>query len=246
MESYFGAYWKKGSLTLGEFIERLSGFVRQLQTLHPLLREWQLVGNRPGQKTEIESDLSNLSALSREHAWDRKAPKHWISNLDQDSRPSLNSTSEVGYRMYIENGSEEAKGVDRVSCRISAGTDSPWLKNSVVITTPDDSPLGEPDVAIQIIRLLVDFWHPDSAVATRSDFSELTYKPDDTGSIGWMTYFANPAISEVLPKDVIQRPFGDNGVLILTAPEMPRPGDAKAEDTAIRVADALRRAELTS
>lgn len=240
MDIYFGAYWKQEVLTLGEFIERLHSFVQKLQALHPLLRNWQLVGDRPGKKLMIEFDLSNLRALAREYAWDRKAPKHWTSNLDKDSIPSLSSISEVGYRMLIENGDEDERGDHHVSCQVRAGTSSPWLSNAVVISITDKSPLRQSEVAIQVLRVLVESWRPDSAVFTSQHFSDLTYQSDDVGSIGWMTYFANPAISSALPKDVMQRPFGAHGVLISISPEMPLPGDAQAEEKAIRVAQALR------
>ncbi len=246
MYGYFGVYWKHRPLTLGEFIEQLYGFLKQLQTVHPLLRDWQLVGECREQRAKIEPDLSNLAELAQKYAWDKGTPKNRFTNLSEMMEPSLNSVSRVGYILHIENRNEEAKDLDHIGLLISAGASSERLGNAVTLRYLPGSPFGQTDFAIKIFTLLVEYWNPNFGLVSSDVFREYTYSQDDGRSIGWMTYFDNPAVSENLPKDVTHRRFGAHGVLILTAPEMPVPGDTKAVNSAIRVADALRRARVTS
>ncbi len=240
MYGYFGVYWKHRPLTLGEFIEQLHGFLKQLQTVHPLLRDWQLVGERREQRAKIEPDLSNLASLAQKHAWDKGTPKNRFTNLSEMMEPSLNSVSRVGYILHIENRDEKAKDVDHIGLLISAGASSERLGSAITLRYLPGSPFGQPDIAIKIFMLLVECWNPSFGLVSSDVFREFTYSQNDGRSIGWMTYFANSAIGAALPKDVMQRPFGNQGVLISISPEMPLPGDAQAEDKAIRVAQALR------
>ena len=133
MSNYLGAYWNCRPLSLGDYVESLKSFLLTLQQLHPLFKELYEVGNEPNDETLIADDLSNLVAVARQHAWDKKAPGKWYSRLDADGKPTLESTSETGYSLLISNGAESKKGENYVYLSIRAGTNSQWLSDAVVI-----------------------------------------------------------------------------------------------------------------
>lgn len=249
MYGYFGAYWGARSLSLGEYIQSFGSFLLSLQRLHPAFKGLYHVGKKPHDETPVSDDMSNLAELSLERAWDRKAPRKWYSDVGPDGFPTLSSVSEKGYLMIVANGDKAKKGSDYVYISLMAGATSQWLNNAAVIRFSglDDTPFSDSGLATRVLNLMAEHWSPDSALVTREDFRDLTYMQDDGRSIGWMTYFSNPAVAAALPDAIDHRPFGpQGGVLITTAPHLPSAEDAEAAASAIQVAEALRSQGLMS
>lgn len=242
MSNYFGAYWDGRPLTLGAYIASLRSFMHALQKVHPPFSKVRALGSKQNDEVPIAADLSNLSAVAMDLAWDKEVPISRYSEMGPNGVPTLNSTSRTGYGLVFSNGEEDLMGPDYLYLSVFAGMTSPHISSSVVIRYPefDESPLSEPALALQVFRLMVDSWNPEFALVASSGFRDLTYSQDDGCSIGWLTYFANPAVSAALPPDVDQRPFGTNGVLITLAPRMPSPEDSDAAVTAVTVAEVLR------
>ena len=128
-----------------------------------------------------------------------------------------------------------------VGISITAGMDSPWLTNAVVIDLPKAvREFREYGFVRKLLETTVDCWAPSMAVVTSSSFRE---KLGDSGggrTIGWMTWFSDSSVRKALPKGIDHEPLA-SGLLVTTAHEAVSPEAPAHVATALQIRDNLVR-----
>jgi hypothetical protein len=214
---YLGAYWKSRPCTLREYIADSKRFLARLGALHPIFQELVITGKAPASGVKLPPDLNNLDELLF-----RLAPCEdaLFTHARPDGSPTLDSTSPMGFLTSYTNAQPPAQ---KVGVRITAGMDSPRLTNAVVI----DLPMGVSefrDYAFvrRLLETTVDCWAPSRAVVTSSAFRKKLGEPGGSQTIGWMTWFDDPAVCKVLPETIQSEPIA-GGLLVTTTQEVISP-----------------------
>lgn len=218
---YFGVFWRAREQSLGTFIEQSREFLLRLREIHPLFDTLYSLGDRADTEMPVGSELANLESIAFERGWDKKAPKHWFTALDEQGRPTSESTVKVGWRLSLANEREAVKTNDFISISLASGQSSRRSNNSALITLNDpDSPLLDPAMAERLFQLLIDFWKPDQGWVTEASYRDAVWDDDARQQLGWLNYRADPSIANRLPTSVSSERHG-TGVIF-------RIGDGRA------------------
>jgi hypothetical protein len=232
---YLGAYWKARRRTLREYIAESKDFLAALQELHPAFRRLVSWGDTEESGVELLPDLSNLEDLIF-----RRGPSDdaLFSPAGSGGAPTLDSYCSRGFITVYSNGSALAE--EKVRITIIAGTDSPWLSNSVVINFPQAiQAFREYAFIRQLLEVVLDCWAPDMAIVSSSAFNEKLDGQGGRKAVGWMTWFADPAVQEALPEGVERQARG-GGMLVVTAHEAVSPSVPGHAATARLIRESLR------
>jgi hypothetical protein len=232
---YLGAYWKSRLRTVRQYVAESKSFFRRLQMLHPAFQTLITSEKRRGPPVALLPDLSNLEEVLLRRTFHQDAV---FSHLDKEGNPTLDSASPLGFVTGYFSG--EALGREKVGIMISAGSDSPWLGNAVVIDFPkEERAFREYGFVRQLLEAVVDCWAPDTAVVTSHSFNKRLDEQGGGEAIGWMNWFSEAGVRDALPEGIESEALG-SGVLVVTARE---PVSADAPEhvaTARRIRDSLR------
>lgn len=200
---YFGVFWGAREQSLGEFIDQSREFLVGLREIHPLFDTLYALGDRADTEMPVGSEFANLNSIAFERGWDKKAPKHWFTALDDEGRPTSESTVKVGWRLNFVNEREAVKTNDFISISLASGQSSKLSNNSVLLTLNDPaSPLLEPAVAERVFHLLIDFWKPDQGWVTEASYRDAVWDDAARQQLGWLNYRADPSIADQLPAGI--------------------------------------------
>jgi hypothetical protein len=214
---YLGAYWKSRPCTLREYIVDTKRFLARLGALHPIFQGLVITGKTAASGVKLPPDLNNLDELLF-----RLAPRDdaLFTHAHPDGSPTLDSTSPIGFLTSYANTQPPAQ---EVSVRITAGMDSPRLTNAVVLTLPMGmSEFQDYAFVRRLLEATVDCWAPSRAVVTSSAFRQKLGEPGGSQTIGWMTWFDDPAVCKVLPETIQCEPIA-GGMLVTTTQEVISP-----------------------
>ncbi|WP_300268195.1 hypothetical protein [Microbacterium sp.] len=226
---YFGVFWGAREQSLGEFIDQSREFLVTLREIDPLFDTLYSLGDRADTEMPVGSDLANLASIALERGWDKKAPKHWFSNLDEEGRPTRESTVKVGWRLSLANEREAEKTKDFIAISLASGQSSNRSNNSVLITLNDpDSPLLDPAMAERLFQLLVDFWNPERGWVTEASYRDAVWDDATREQLGWLNYRADPSIANQLPASVSSEAHGA-GIIFRIGDGRALTEDAQAE-----------------
>ena len=222
---------------LGHFSDTVIGWWRKARPLHPLFLEANfLAGATEESFTRLAPDLSNLRDWVQRYGWDRLADPRVFSEIDERGWPTNTATSRVGYNVFLRTPFPSPKL--SVRCFATPGS-SLGNRGHGTIELPRvaaDPSLLDPALLTALTRVTVDHQSPDSCCVFSLDFDRAVGNRFTPGQhskdflrIGWITYFGNPAVREVLPADIHAEPFGP-GLLVMTQPGVPdlsRPEDVE-------------------
>jgi hypothetical protein len=240
---HFGAPWDGRAQTLGQFIDASLGYMKLLQPLHPLFREGlHLIGESRKTSPLLSRDLSNLAPWVLAEGWYGQAPKDWFTALTSEGKPTLSSTSKMGFDFSVGNLRKPADGAIRIDFRWGA-SDGEGGGPHIEFPCAGAPEFENYDFMKALMHMTVSYFQSSLAYATRADFKERQHGHEETvlnmQTIGWMNYFANPAVRTALPPDVQAEPFGPGGVLISLQRQPPSADDEDAVARAIRIRQAL-------
>lgn len=203
VKPYFGVFWGAREQKFGEFVNRTHEFLISLRELHPLFDTLYVLGGRADAEEPLGHDLEHLEDLAFERGWDKKAPKHWFTHLDDEGRPTRETLVRVGWRLSVVNMPESAKTSDFLSLSISSGQSSKLSSNSVVLAVNDpESPLLDPELSEILFRHLIDFWQPDEGWLTEAHYRDAVWDDSTREQLGWLNYRADPSFAQFLPPAV--------------------------------------------
>jgi len=233
-EFYLGAYWKHRSCTLREYIANCRQFMARLGKLHPCLQELIMTGKAPNAGVRLLPDLSNLDDLVFE-----LGPRgdDLFTHANPDGSPTLESEAGIGFSTSY--GDQRPYGEEGIGVSISAGMDSPWLTNAVVIYMPISvREFQEYGFVKKLLATTVECWEPTRAVVTSHAFREKLGGKVGSPTIGWMNWFKDSAVTKALPKRA-EREALASGVLVTTTRELLSAENPTHVATARRIRDAL-------
>jgi hypothetical protein len=239
--------WIDREQTLGEFVDATTDYIRQLQSLHPILNgPLFLNGGLKARSEQIAPDLSNIEGFVRRYGWDKKADERWMTGVLSDGTMSREGTSKVGFTCGILCGGATIKSTEAF-VSIHGGKPHTVAPSVVRIDFPVQGWLEfeRLDFVKKLLDVTVRCFDPDFGSVTSDEFHEAfiaqaqldrlsTFK-----SIGWLNYFANPAVRRDLPPDVECESFGPGGVLLTLQHERPSADDAQAVARAKAIREAL-------
>jgi hypothetical protein len=195
-----------------------------------------MTGKTPHSGVRLLQDLSNLEELVF-----RLGPRG--DDLFTHAMPDGSATldSEAGLGFSTSYGTEKAQAEEEVGVRISAGMDSPWLTNAVVIYMPMSlREFQEYGFVKKLLATTVECWEPTRAVVTSHAFREKLGGKVGSPTIGWMTWFKDASVAKALPKKAERETLAD-GVLVTTAREPVSPENPTHVATARRIRAALQK-----
>ena len=232
---YLGAYWKNRLRTVRQYVAESKNFFRRLQMLHPAFQTLITSEKPEGPPIALLPDLSNLEELLLRRASHQDAV---FSHLDKKGNPTLDSASPLGFVTGYFSGA--TLGEEKVGIMISAGSDSPWFGNAVVIDFPKgEHAFQEYGFVRQLLEAVVDCWAPGTALVTSHAFNERLEDQGGRNAIGWMNWFSDPGVRNALPEGVESEALG-SGVLVVTAREAVSADVPEHVLTARRIRDSLR------
>ncbi|MHC2186471.1 hypothetical protein ACVLV4_002129 [Rathayibacter agropyri] len=209
-EPYLGAFWQPRELTFGQFTIQVRKFLEGLRELHPVFETWYVLGDRMNDEKPLGADLQHLEELMLERGWDRSAPQHFFTHLDDDGCPTANSTASVGWRFSLVTEPERQQTRDFVYVSMFAGTTSPRLLNRVLVKVDDPaSPLLDPVVSERVFRYMIELWNPDRALVTEQAYRGAVRDSETKEQLGWLNYRADSSFVEFLPDGVRHEPLKD-------------------------------------
>jgi hypothetical protein len=239
---YLSAGWPSNPQTLGQFVEATTAYLRRLQPLHPLFSgPLFLTGSNPKEFEKLASDLSNLDSFVRRYGWDRKAPADWHTGVRADHTMSREGTSRTGFRVSINSSGKSLKP-NTLVITVTGGCTAREQGVGVEIGFPEQ---GHPEFSdYRFVRSLfeevISCWRPYLARVTQMEFRKAQVSTGLTfETIGWMNYFANPAVQSALPAGIECELFGPGGVLLTLQPEQPSTSDSLAVARAKRIRESL-------
>lgn len=232
---YLGAYWKGRRRTLREYIADSKKFLAALRKLHPACESLISWGDTEDSGVELLPDLGNLDELVFRRGPGKDA---LFSPSGPRGEPTLDSECSQGFITVYSNGSSLPD--EKVRITIIAGSDSPWLSNSVVINFPQTvHAFREREFVRGLLGAVVDCWAPDSAVVSSSAFNEELDGQGGRKAVGWMNWFADPAVQEALPEGVERQALW-GGALVFTSREPVSPSVPEHVASARLIRDSLR------
>jgi Immunity protein 52 len=239
---YLSAGWPSNPQTLGQFVEATTAYLRRLQSLHPLFGgPLFLTGSNPKEFEELASDLSNLDSFVRRYGWDRKAPADWHTGVMANHTMSRQGTSRTGFRVSINSSGKSLKP-NALAIMVTEGCTDREQGVGVEIDFPEQGHLEFTDYTFvrSLFEEVVSYWRPYLARVTQMEFRKAQVSAGLTfETIGWMNYFANPAVQSALPSDVQCEPFGPGGALLTLQHDLPSAQDPQAVARAQRIRQAL-------
>ncbi len=233
-EFYLGAYWQRRSCTLRQYIAGCMRFMARLGALHPVFHELVMTGKTPHSGVKLLRDLSNL-----ENWVFRLGPRgdDLFTHANPDGSPTLDSEAGLGFSTSY--GNEKPQSEVGVGVRITAGMDSPWLTNAVVIEMPEGvREFREYDFVKKLLATTVECWEPSMSVVSSHAFREKLGGKGGTQTIGWMTWFKDSSVAKALPKKA-ERETLSGGVLVTTTREVLSPENPTHVTTALKIRDSL-------
>lgn len=233
---YLGAYWKNRRLTMREYIAASKQYLAELQALHPVFRELVSWGNTADSAVVLRPDLSNLDDLILSRSYSKDAI---YSRPRPDGGPTLESDCSRGFISNYSNNRDPRDG--KVQVMITAGSFSPWLSNAVVINLPTMRfpEFLEYGFVHRLLALSVKCWLPQMSVVSSNEFRDKLGGEGGRKTIGWLTWFADPAVREALPAGVESELLG-NGVLVTTTRAVLSADYPAQVETASRIRSALQ------
>lgn len=232
---YLGAYWKERPCTLREYVADTRRFLARLGELHPVFQGLVITGKTPTSGVKLPTDLSNLEELLF-----RLAPRDGVlfTHAHSDGSPTLDSECDIGFLTSYSNA--EPRVEEKVSLTLTAGASSPWVSNAVVLYLPMGvSEFREYAFVRRLLETVVNCWAPSTVVVSSTAFRKKLGGPGGSQTIGWMTWFAAPAVREALPKGIEVEPL-DGGLLVTTTREVISPDAPDHVATASRIRESLR------
>jgi hypothetical protein len=237
-----GCTWIDRPQTLGEFVDTAIGYLQELKPLHPIFRgPLFLTGNEADEFEPLAPDLSNLESFVRRFGWHQQAPEKWHTGLLPDKTLSRAATSQSGFDINV-NGSGRGTKADSFRVVISGASFGLVSSSSARLEFPE---IGAPEFeqlgfVKQLMDVTVRCWRPERAYVSSIAFHEAqNVDAAYAQAIGWINYFADPAVREALPSDAECERFGPGGVLITLQPSRPSPSDMQAVAHALRIREAL-------
>jgi hypothetical protein len=160
-----------------------------------------------------------------------------FTHANPDGSPTLDSEGGIGFATSYGNDKPPSQG--EVSVSITAGMDSPWLTNAVVIRLPEGiREFREYGFVKKLLATTVECWEPSMAVVTSHAFREKLGGKGGTRTIGWMTWFKDSSVAKALPRKAEREPLS-NGVLVTTTREVLSPENPTHVATARQIRDTL-------
>jgi hypothetical protein len=193
-----------------------------------------MTGKTPTSGVKLLPDLSNLDELIF-----KLGPRSddLFTHANPDGSPTLDSEAGIGFSTSY--GDQRSYGEEGIGVSISAGMDSPWLTNAVVIEMPMSlREFQEYGFVKKLLATTLECWEPSRAVVTSHAFSEKLGGKGGPWTIGWMTWFKDASVTKALPKKA-ERETLATGVLVTTTRELLSAENPTHVATALQIRDAL-------
>ncbi|WP_374357759.1 hypothetical protein [Chitinimonas sp.] len=95
------------------------------------------------------------------------------------------------------------------------------------------------NAAKNILIELVEMVRPDLATVSRDGVRPVPRENFKGVEVGWLTYFSDSTVSELLPPDVMWESLG-SGVLVMSSEMPPTPDDVDVIDRIVRITNVLQ------
>jgi hypothetical protein len=174
---YLGAYWGPRQESIGQCADRLAAFLEGLCDCDDAFAQW------------YEKGKSRKSALRK--PFNFRANKNVLNILEsgrhcRDLDRSV--MDDLGFHVGLWNGGTETHSVSiSISCGLYCP--NPHLRNSVVITLPEDlGGLADKDRCVRVLKIVADTWEPDWAgVISKASRNARAFNPA-MPFVDWMFY----------------------------------------------------------
>jgi len=226
-----GVYWTSGPMVGGDYIRWVGSYMKILAELDELFSPLYIVPNASEKGVGILSegvdfDAAIISGLN-----------HDIAYVGPDGKSSdftVQSTSKLGF--YSLLSTTPISDASTVTISVDAGAGLPNSTSRLVI----DIPAGvlSADKITQLFKLTVQFIKPRWARVWDKALQAHPRQPVGNISIGWLTYFSDKSISELLPGDVKVQVL-DDGLIVQAADVPPTLNDQTCVNAILRIFNAL-------
>ena len=233
---------------LGQFADDAIAWLRMVRPLHPLLHEADFfAGSTNASLPRLSTDPEILKDWVLRYGWDPKADPRVFSETDANGRPTAGATSDVGFRFSLMTPPPAPKLLMRFFAIPGKSLGSRGLGTVELLDAVADPSLLDPGFLRTLIAMTVERYDPDLCSVYSLDFDRAighSFRPGPDSKaflrIGWITYFGNPAVREVLPADIHAEPFGQ-GLLVMTQPTVPDLSRPEDVERGRRLVGALRK-----
>jgi hypothetical protein len=174
---YIGAYWGPRQESVGQCADRLIACLERLRDCDEVFSQW------------FEKGRSRKDALKKLMDFHTKANLFRILEAGRTRRDLDRAViDDLGFHVGLWNGGAETRSASiSISCGIYA--ENPHLRNSVVITLPEDlGGLSDKDRCVKVLKVVADTWEPDWAgVISETSRNARSFSPA-LPFVDWMFY----------------------------------------------------------
>jgi hypothetical protein len=235
--------WLERKQTLGEFVDGATVFLRELQSLHPLFARPQFLRPVGGKRSQaVDLNFANLQRLVSQFGWDKQSDPWKTTGLLPDGTMSSEGTCHLGFRISMGSFPNMIGPRDfSLSLRGGAFGDVGLSSGSLYLTLPQEGGPEFEDVhfAKRLFEVAVRHFIPVEGKLETLSFIRAQGADPLYTAIGWMNYWADPAVLQDMPAEAECESFGPGGVLLTLQARRPEPDDAEAVAKAVAIRSAL-------
>jgi hypothetical protein len=235
--------WFERKQTLGEFVDGATVFLKELQSLHPLFKRPQFLRPVGGKKSQaVEPNFANLLSLVSRFGWDKQSDPWKTTGVLPDGTMSCEGTCHLGFRISLGSFPSMIGPKDfSLTLRGGAFGDAVLSGGSFYLTLPCEgwSEFEDVHFAKRLFEVAVRHFDPVDGKLRSMNFIRAQGADPPHTAIGWMNYWADPAVLQDMPAEAECESFGPGGVLLTLQARRPEPDDAEAVAKAVAIRSAL-------
>jgi hypothetical protein len=218
-ECYIGGYWSGRAEPKESCIRRAHEYFTRLAAYDDAFAKWFKTGNT------IKEALSYAIGTDPESLRKELKSEHYGPGDETQS-------------LYAWNGELFGQGV---VCDLYCGGAAPWTPSAALLQLPTRGPPFERLCSLKsldaLIRMTIEVWEPENAVASSDELRDSIFSEDEPGRpfIGWITYLSRRMAPSLPPLDGAEVEHFADGHLITLTKANPPGLDPELVETARRI-----------
>ncbi|MFZ6758192.1 hypothetical protein ACO0K9_13360 [Undibacterium sp. Ji50W] len=235
----FSARWSNRPFTGRQYIDWVIGCLKNLALVNDALTSLYILSDVPeggilisAKDARLESLI--ISSLDHSRTYIASAGEKFVPGSDRN-KFTLDSRCGLGFHTgFCTTLEPEVPGI---TILMNAGRALPNLSDHLTIIFSKDSEFVQD--AKKIFLSMTEYIKPNDATIWRTSVSPYPKQPIGDRKVGWLTYFDDKGIVELLPND-IRTEFVANGVIVQASDYPPSPGDKVQINSILQIFNALK------
>ncbi len=216
-EIYILTRFPNKEMTAQEYIVFSKDILQKLQAFSPLFKTLYAWGTSATAGRYLKEDLSDFEQVVFEQLVDDE--RAFINPDTTNKNLTLNSKWYSGYSNSYSTDKDYKK--EQITVSISAGSND--LDNAGILNFEFSNKL-QPKLSLQKMMELMEFCielvNPYFITTSSFEFRKKTNEESQDYKIGWINYFKDKQVKDLLPKDIKNKAFNNGGVLFWLSEEV--------------------------